>query len=132
MPFGTENNGAPAGMPPKSRRLAGDGAGRTKAIRGTSMLRNMNSRKILQLLRLHQPCSSSDLARFSGLSVPTVVSGLARMEQIGLVKRVGKGWSSGGRPPDMLAFNESYGYVAGIEIGEGIIRAGIADLSGRM
>lgn len=96
------------------------------------MLRNMNSRRILQLLRLHQPCSSSDLARFSGLSVPTVVAGMARMEQIGLVKRVGKGWSSGGRPPDMFAFNESYGYVAGIEIGEGIIRAGIADLSGRM
>jgi glucokinase len=32
----------------------------------------------------------------------------------------------------MLAFNESYGYVAGVEIGEGIIRAGFADLSGKM
>ena len=132
MSIGSENKGRLADTPAKSRRLANDGTARKKVIRGTSMLRDMNSRKILQLLRLHQPCSSSDLARFSGLSVPTVVSGVAKMEQIGLVKRVGKGWSSGGRPPDMLAFNESYGYVAGIEIGEGIIRAGIADLSGRM
>jgi glucokinase len=64
--------------------------------------------------------------------VPTVVSGVARMEEIGLVKRVGKGWSSGGRPPDMLAVDDSYGYVGGVEIGEGVVRAGIADLSGRM
>src|SRR5271156_4778879 len=95
----SENNGGPVGLKARPERLAGDGTSRKKINRGTSMLRNMNSRKILQLLRLHQPCSSSDLARFSGLSVPTVVSGVTQMEQIGLVKRVGKGWSSGGRPP---------------------------------
>src|SRR5580704_8800823 len=100
MSLGPQYDGELAGTPAKSRRQAGNGTAR------------VNSRRILQLLRLHQPCSSSDLARFSGLSVPTVVSGMARMEQIGLVKRVGKGWSSGGRPPDMLAFNEAYGYVA--------------------
>lgn len=105
---------------------------RRKAIRGTTVLRDINSKKILQLVRLHHPCSCSDLAHYSGLSVPTVVSSVARMERKGLIKRAGKGVSSGGRRPDMLAFNEAYGYVAGIEIGEGIVRAGIADLSGHL
>jgi glucokinase len=92
----------------------------------------MNSKKILQLVKLHQPCSCSDLARYSGLSVPTVTSSVTRMDRMGLIRRVGKGSSSGGRRPDMLGFNESYGYVAGIEIGEGIIRVGIADLAGAL
>jgi len=110
----------------------GSGDRLKKAGRGPSVLRDINSRNILQLLRLHHPCSCSDLARFSGLSVPTVVSSVVRLERLGLVKRLGKGSSSGGRPPDMLSFNESYGYVAGIDISEGLIRAGLADLAGRL
>jgi len=109
-----------------------NGLRKQKTSRGPSVLRDMNSRAILQLLRLHHPCSCSDLARYSGLSVPTVVSSVTRLERMGLIKRVGKGSSSGGRPPHMLRFNESYGYVAGIEIGEGVLRAGIADLSGSL
>src|ERR1700734_3087001 len=122
----------PQGMSTRLATLTGDGSTPKKVTQGLAVLRDMNSRRILHLLREHNPCSCSDLARFSGLSVPTVVSSVARMEQIGLVKGVGKGSSSGGRPPDMLAFNECYGYVAGVEIGEGIIRVGIADLSGRL
>lgn len=108
-------------------------ANRAKAAsRGTAVLRDINLRAVLHLLRIHNPCSCSDLARFSGLSVPTVISSVARLEQIGLAKRLGKGSSSGGRPPNLLRFNESYGYVAGIEINEKRIRVGIADLSGQL
>jgi len=113
--------------------LNGNNHNRTqKPARGASVLRDMNSRTILQLLRLHHPCSCSDLARYSGLSVPTVLSSITRMERMGLVKRIGKGSSSGGRPPHMLRFNEAYGYVAGIDIAEGLLRVGIADLSGSL
>lgn len=125
-------NSGLAEKPGSSLRFMGERTGRKKLIRGTTVLRDINSRTILQLLRLHQPCSCSDLARLSGLSVPTVVSGVTRMERVGLVKRMGKGWSSGGRRPDMLAFNETYGYVAGVEIGHTTLRVGIADLSGQM
>jgi len=118
-------------MPTRNSLLTADG-GRKAKSRGTTVLRDINSHKILQLLRRHHPCSCSDLARFSGLSVPTVLSSVGRMERIGLVKRIGKGSSSGGRRPDMLAFNVSYGCVAGIEIGEGILRVGIADLAGEV
>ena len=96
------------------------------------MLRDLNLRTVLQLLRVHQPCSCSDLARYSGLSVPTVASSVGRLEEIGLAKRLGKGLSSGGRPPHLLRFNETYGYVAGIDIMGSLIRVGIADLSGQL
>jgi glucokinase len=115
---------------PSIAEIGGDR--RKKTSRGPSVLRDINSRAVLQLLRLHHPCSCSDLARYSGLSVPTVVSSVTRLERMGLVKRLGKGSSSGGRPPDMLSFNESYGYVAGIDLSEGLIRVGLADLSGRI
>lgn len=100
--------------------------------RGPGVLRDINSRAILQLLRAHNPCSRSDLARYSGLSVPTVASSLARLEHIGLVKRLGKGYSNGGRPPHLLRFNEEYGYVAGIDIDGNLIRVAMADLSGKV
>jgi len=102
------------------------------ASRGPGVLRDINLRAVLQLLRVHNPCSCSDLARYSGLSVPTVASSVARLEHLGLAKRLGKGSSSGGRPPHLLRFNETFGYVAGIDISEKLIRVGIADLSGQL
>jgi glucokinase len=106
---------------------------KAKAVsRGPTVLRDINLRTVLQLLRVHNPCSCSDLARYSGLSVPTVASSVARLEDIGLAKRLGKGSSSGGRPPHLLRFNETYGYVAGIDVAESSIRVGIADLSGQL
>jgi glucokinase len=102
------------------------------ASRGPSVLRDINLRAVLQLLRVHNPCSCSDLARYSGLSVPTVASSVARLEDIGLAKRLGKGASSGGRPPHLLRFNETHGYAAGIDVAENLIRVGVADLSGQL
>jgi glucokinase len=104
----------------------------SKSSRGPSVLRDINLREVLRLLRAHNPCSCSDLARYSGLSVPTVAASVSRLEHMGLAKRLGKGSSSGGRPPDLLRFNESYGYVAGIEISDTQIRLSIANLTGEV
>jgi glucokinase len=107
--------------------------GRRKAAsRGTRVLRDMNLRSVLQLLREHSPCSCSDLARHSGLSVPTVADSLARLVRTGLAKHAGVSSSSGGRPPRLLQFNEAYGYAAGIDISDGLICVGISDLKGRI
>ncbi len=97
---------------------------------GQSVLRDMNLRTVLRLLRAHSPCSCSDLARYSGLSIPTVASSVSQLCAISLAKRMGKGSSNGGRPPDLIRFNESYGYVAGMDIGEGRIHLSIANLAG--
>jgi glucokinase len=95
-----------------------------------SDLRQTNARGLLQLLQAHNPCSKADLVRYSGLSAPTVSSGIARLEELGLVERLGDGRSNGGRPPGMLRFNAGYGYVASADIGGTRLRMMLTDLDG--
>src|SRR3981081_4151090 len=82
-----------------------------------SHLRRSNARGLLHLLRQYNPCSKADLVRLSGLSAPTVSSGVAHLESLGLVESMGDGESSGGRPPGLLRFNARHGYVAAADIG---------------
>jgi len=93
-------------------------------------LKQANARGLLQLLQAHNPCSKADLVRYSGLSAPTVSSRIARLEELGLVERLGDGRSSGGRPPGMLRFNATYGYVASADIGGTRLRMMMTDLDG--
>ena len=95
-------------------------------------LRQANARGLLRLLKEHNPCSKADLVRLSGLSAPTVSSAVAYLESLGLVENLGDGESSGGRPPEMLRFNASHGYVAGVDIGGTRLRMILADLNGRV
>ncbi|TAM81903.1 MAG: ROK family transcriptional regulator [Acidobacteria bacterium] len=94
------------------------------------LLRDFNAQQILRLLRKHGPCSRADLARYSGLSAPTISSGVAYLKQHGLIEPMGPGPSSGGRPPDLLRFNSKVGYVAGVDIGTSLVRIALADLDG--
>lgn len=97
-----------------------------------SHLRQVNARELLRLLREHSPCSKADLVRLSGLSAPTVSSAVAHLESLNLVENLGDGESSGGRPPEMLRFNATRGYVAGVDIGGTRLRMVLADLNGRV
>ena len=99
---------------------------------GPALLKRMNAREILALLRSHSPCSRADLVRMSGLSAPTVSSVVDYLERKHLVNQLGPGSSSGGRRPDMLAFNSNYGYVAGVDLGGSTVRLALADLDGKI
>ncbi|MGA8182536.1 MAG: ROK family transcriptional regulator [Terriglobia bacterium] len=94
------------------------------------LLRDFNAQQILRLLRLNGPCSRADLVRYSGLSAPTISSGVAYLKQQGLIEPMGPGPSNGGRPPNLLRFNAKAGYVAGVDIGTSLVRIAIADLDG--
>lgn len=108
----------------------------TQAERGTPSrpgdLKRANARKIVALLRLHSPCSRADLVRLCDLSAPTVSSAVEYLEQKGLIKRLGLGSSSGGRPPDIVCFNSQFGYVAGVDVGGSNVRIALADLDGKV
>lgn len=95
-------------------------------------LRGVNARGLLRLLREHNPCSKADLVRFSGLSAPTVSSAITDLEALGLIENLGDGQSRGGRPPGMLRFDASRGYVAGADIGGTRLRMMLADLNGKI
>ncbi|MGH9596580.1 MAG: ROK family protein [Edaphobacter sp.] len=51
---------------------------------------------------------------------------------MGLVESIGEGESSGGRPPGLLRFRASHGYVAGADIGGTRLRMMLADLNGKV
>jgi len=95
-------------------------------------LRQVNTREILRLLRLHSPCSCADIVRHSGLSAPTVSSTINYLRRKHLVERIGRGTSSGGRPPTLLRFNDTFGFVAGVDIGGTAVRVVLADLHGKI
>src|SRR5215468_3899362 len=99
---------------------------------GPALLKHMNARHLLSLLRTNNPCSRADLVRMSGLSAPTVSSVIEYLERKQLVNRLGPGSSSGGRRPDMLTFNSTYGYVCGVDLGGSTIRLALADLEGKI
>jgi predicted NBD/HSP70 family sugar kinase len=96
------------------------------------LLKEMNARDLVALLRANNPCSRADLVRLSGLSAPTVSSVVAYLERKRLINQLGPGSSNGGRRPDMLSFNSAYGYVCGVDLGGSNIRLALADLDGKI
>ncbi|MGH9450155.1 MAG: ROK family protein [Terriglobia bacterium] len=96
------------------------------------LLREVNARQLLRLLGLHGPCSRADLVRRSGLSAPTVSSGIRFLQKHELVEAMGPGRSNGGRRPSLLRFNQGLGYVFGVDIGRSVIRVALADLRGKI
>jgi predicted NBD/HSP70 family sugar kinase len=93
-------------------------------------MRSNNEWLLLERLRSAGPASRAQLARDSGLSKPTVSSALAALLRAGLVREAGmlvpdRGRTSVLYEPDPLA-----GYVLGLDIGRGRLRAAVADLSG--
>ncbi|GAC1631996.1 MAG: ROK family protein [Ktedonobacteraceae bacterium] len=98
-----------------------------------SLLRAINERTLLDYLRKHKPTSRAQLARATGLSKPTVSQALAGLEDAGLVRAVGQSISSkGGRIAILYEPNPDAGYVVGVDIGRGWVRAAVANLAGQI
>src|SRR2546430_12248574 len=107
------------------------GTGRSEFAPGVpSLLRSMNERSILELVRRRGPLSRAQVARDSGLSKPTVSLVLSTLLSVGLVREVGR--STGGKGPSAVLYelNPSAGWVVGIDVGRRWVRAAIADISG--
>ena len=96
------------------------------------LLRRVNARRVLRLLRSRGPCSRADLVRYSGLSAPTISGLVSYLQQNELVEPLGLGHSSGGRRPNLLRFNAGFGYVVGVDIGTTLLRFYVADLNGEV
>jgi predicted NBD/HSP70 family sugar kinase len=95
-----------------------------------SLLRSINERSVLELVRRRGPLSRAQVARESGLSKPTVSQVLAALLEAGLVREVGR--STGGKGPAALLYelNGQAGSVVGIDVGRRWVRAAVADLTG--
>jgi glucokinase len=100
------------------------------AVGRPALLRRTNALTILKLLREAGSCSRADLVRASGMSAPTVTNVVADLLAANLIKPLGEGESSGGRPPDMIRFKAERGCILGVQITAGSISFLLTDLSG--
>lgn len=100
---------------------------------GALNTRRLNRQRLFEAIRRLGPISRAELAKRTRLSPPTV-SGLVEelVGEAGLLREVGIGASSGGRPPILLEFNANYGYLVGVDIGSRTTRFALADLQGRV
>ncbi|MDK1474434.1 ROK family transcriptional regulator [Streptomyces sp. 549] len=96
------------------------------------VLRAMNDRAALDLMLTHGPLSRGRIGKLTGLSKPTASQLLARLEAAGLV--VGTGTSEGrpGPSAQLYAVNAAAAHVAGVDVTPARVRAGVADLTGRI
>src|SRR5690349_16972002 len=96
------------------------------------LLRAINERTILELIRHTGTTSRAQIARQTGLSKPTVSLALGGLIDAGLVHEVGR--ATGGKGPSAVLYelNPSAGWVVGIDVGRHWVRAAAADISGRI
>jgi predicted NBD/HSP70 family sugar kinase len=97
-------------------------------------LRERNRLRVIDALRTRGAISRADIARQTGLSRSTVSSLVGDLQATGLVvERVAESAApaspQGGRPPVLVALDQSAGAVVGLDFGHDSLRVAIADLS---
>lgn len=95
-----------------------------------SLLRALNERTILELLRREGAMSRADMARTSGLSKPTVSQALAGLEAAGLVHTAGRTEGRKGPGAALYELNPRSGLVVGLDVGRNWVRGALADITG--
>lgn len=96
------------------------------------LLRALNDRAALELLLSKGPLTRAQLGELTGLSKVTASQLVERLEERGLVARVGE--QAGGRGPNaqMYAVVPATAYVVGVDAGPQHVVAGVADITGRL
>jgi predicted NBD/HSP70 family sugar kinase len=85
---------------------------------------------LLAAIRDGTAVTRADLARHFGLARSTVAQRVDALLAAGLVYEAGGSTSTGGRPPTVLAFNESAGIVLVADLGATHARVAVSDLAG--
>jgi predicted NBD/HSP70 family sugar kinase len=94
-----------------------------------ALIRELNERIVLGLLRQAGPISRAELARRSNLSRSTISSIIATLLASDVVHETGIGNSQGGRRPIMIEFNYQSAFVIGIELGNTTLTVLLTDLA---
>jgi N-acetylglucosamine repressor len=92
----------------------------------------VNTRNIFKIIRssTSEPVFKAELARLTGLSIPTVMRITDELVGKRLVRPVGKGESKGGKPPQLLEFVGDAAYIIGLDIATDSIRVVCTNLGG--
>lgn len=86
----------------------------------------------MNLIRSKQPISRSELAQLANLSLPTVMRITDELIDSNAALEIGKGASTGGKPPKLLVFNDQANYIIGVDINYYRIDTVMIDMSGNV
>jgi predicted NBD/HSP70 family sugar kinase len=97
-----------------------------------SFLKDLNLTTALRKIHFQGLISRAELADLLGLNRSTITSIINELLERRLVQEVGVGAAKGGRPPTLLQFNKSAGYIASVDCGSQKIKIYITDLGGEV
>jgi predicted NBD/HSP70 family sugar kinase len=126
----TDLRTGPRRLPPA--RPANDGRAGQQATRGAGpqLMRAMNERLMLEVIREEGPVSRAHLARTSGLSKPTVGVAVSALKRDGLVRLAGMRTGMRGPAASLYEIRPEAGFVLGLDVGREYLRGAIADITG--
>ncbi len=96
------------------------------------LLRELNQKAILELLRKEGPLSRTALTKRLHLSKSTVSSVVADLIARGLIHETAAAPSRVGRKAKLLDIDPDAGFVVGIDLGGTMVRTAVADLRGEI
>lgn len=95
-------------------------------------INTINTRLVMKNLFQYGPISKADIARNINLSLPSVMKIIDNLISKDLVTEVGKGVSTGGKPPDLVDLKKYSYYSIGIEINPEQFSGTIINLRGEI
>lgn len=95
-------------------------------------LRAYNKTAIMRILLSNDQIYRAEIARLTGLSIPTVMKITNEFIENGLITEVGKGVSSGGKPPEMLQLLPNSRFFVGVDTRGVEYRCAIMNMRGEI
>ncbi len=96
------------------------------------VMAQMNKKMILEMIFEKGPINRAEIARLSGLSVPTVMKITDEFSHSNLIRGVGKRESTGGRQPELLEINKDAYCCLGLDVGRNRIKVAVMNLAGEI
>jgi predicted NBD/HSP70 family sugar kinase len=95
--------------------------------------RELNCRRVVEVLQNHPGISRTDVARRTGLSRPTVSALLDQLDAAGLLEQAARNDGvRAGRPPVKVSLAPGAAFAVGLDIGHDHVRVGVCDLAGTL
>lgn len=91
-----------------------------------------NRRNVIDIIRERSPINKAEIAKLTGLSIPTVMKITDSLERQRLICSIGRGESTGGKPPEMLEFIADALYIIGVDIGRCSVKVIIMDMGAQI
>jgi predicted NBD/HSP70 family sugar kinase len=96
-----------------------------------SQIAQINKYNIIRCLSRESPINRAAIAKRTDLSIPTVMTVVDDLVAKGFIRSLGKGESSGGKPPEMLEVDPDCFYYIGMDIGRTKVRVAVNNAASR-